>query len=102
MALRDSDYTKANIRVMNQVPEHLHARNLPEARAYGKLWAELLDQLAATGRVRPGMHLSAVRMLLLGAMNWTIEWYRPDGGLSPEAVADQLAEMTLTGLVTPL
>lgn len=102
VALRDSDYTKANIRVMNQVPEHLHARNLPEARAYGKLWGELLDRLEATGRIRPGMNLSVVRMLLFGAMNWAIEWYRPDGPLSPEAVADQLVELALTGILTPL
>lgn len=99
VALRDSDYTKANIRVLNQVPEHLHARNLPEVRAYGKLWGELFDGLVGTGQLRPEVHHSAVRMLLFGAMNWAIEWYRPEGDLTPEQLADQLADLTLSGIL---
>jgi hypothetical protein len=33
-------------------------------------------------------------------MNWTITWYRPDGVLSPETIAEQFSSLFLCGLVT--
>jgi hypothetical protein len=32
-------------------------------------------------------------------MNWTITWYRPDGELSIERVADQYSSLLLNGLL---
>jgi hypothetical protein len=98
-AMRDGDYTRANVRMINQVPEHLHARHLPEALAYAKLWRALFDELAGNGSLRPDLHLSAARMLLFGAVNWAVEWYRPDGDLTPEDIADQLSAIVLDGIL---
>lgn len=36
---------------------------------------------------------------LLGVMNWTINWYRPDGPLLPEEIADQYSHLFLYGLL---
>jgi hypothetical protein len=42
---------------------------------------------------------SVASRALLGVMNWTITWYHPDGPLSPEAIAEQFAELFLLGLL---
>ena len=37
-------------------------------------------------------------MLLFGMINWTHTWYRPDGGLEPEQLAELAADLFLNGL----
>lgn len=40
-----------------------------------------------------------VTRALLGALNWTARWYRPDGKQPPAAVADGFAEYLVRGLL---
>jgi AcrR family transcriptional regulator len=40
-----------------------------------------------------------VTRALLGALNWTARWYRPDGKLPPATVAQQFADYLVRGLV---
>jgi hypothetical protein len=40
----------------------------------------------------------AVRALM-GILNWTLTWYRPDGPLTIEQVADQYTGLLLNGLM---
>jgi TetR/AcrR family transcriptional regulator, cholesterol catabolism regulator len=37
---------------------------------------------------------------IMGMGNWLHRWYRPDGGLAPEAIADHFADVVLRGLLT--
>jgi AcrR family transcriptional regulator len=37
-------------------------------------------------------------MMLFGMINWTYTWYRPDGPLHPEQLADLAADLFLNGL----
>jgi TetR/AcrR family transcriptional regulator len=37
-------------------------------------------------------------MMLFGMINWTYTWYRPDGPLKPEQLADLAADLFLGGL----
>ena len=62
---------------------------------YQKPWQATLDDLAAVGK----LHSSAppARLLLFGMLNWTPQWYRPDGGLS----LDQVTECVVSMLVKP-
>ena len=39
-----------------------------------------------------------VALAILGAVNWTARWYRPEGGWSPESIADGFAEYLVRGL----
>ncbi len=38
----------------------------------------------------PGVNPSCFRLALLGALNWALTWYRPDGARSPEEMARDL------------
>jgi hypothetical protein len=40
----------------------------------------------------------AVRALM-GTLNWTLTWYRPDGTLTIEQIADQYTGLLLNGLM---
>jgi hypothetical protein len=35
---------------------------------------------------------------LLGEMNWTVTWFRGDGTMSAEEIADQITDLYLLGL----
>jgi len=95
--LTESDFAAANLRIFSQLPEPIRTRHLAQQRHYGAYWKELLEEAEAVGAIRSDWNLSLVRMLLFGAMNWSVEWFHDDGA-SPEAVASELADIVLEGL----
>ena len=40
-----------------------------------------------------------VARALLGALNWSVQWFRPDGPLSAEEIAEELADYLIRGLL---
>jgi hypothetical protein len=42
-----------------------------------------------------------VTQAILGALNWTARWYRPEGVRSPRDVGDAFAEFLVRGLLVP-
>lgn len=78
--LEISDYTTAAIRNAAQVPQKIRARQLVEEAAYGNLWKKLFRDAADAGALSPDLDLLTARMLLLGALNWTSEWWTPETG----------------------
>lgn len=96
--LAESDYAVANIRILSQVPKEIRDRHLKRQRRYGAFWRELFEAAAASGEVRTDLDLSLVRMLTLGALNWSVEWYDARGGRTPAEISAHLATMILEGL----
>lgn len=97
MVLEIGDYTSANIRIFGQVPDDVRGRHLADQRAYGNVWRGLLEDARAAGDLRPDVDLSVIRMLLLGALNWTAEWFRP-GRQSATEVAREAMAMICDGI----
>ena len=97
MVLEIGDYTSANIRIFGQLPADIRHRHLAQQRAYGDLWRSLLEEARAAGELRPDLDLSVLRMLILGALNWTVEWHRP-GMLSATEVARHATTMICEGI----
>ena len=56
---------------------------------YDALWQKMIGELADAGLLAGDRHLA--RLFLLGALNWTAQWYRPNGRLSLDRVAEQAA-----------
>ena len=100
--LEQDNYTGANIRIFGHVPPHVRAATMPLRDEYENWWRGLLAGAAQAGAIRPGTDLQAVRLLLLGAMNWTVEWHRPgQGKTGVEAIARSLTTMVLQGVFVP-
>ena len=76
----------------------LKARHIPRRNRFEALWRDLIEQGQAAGVFIEADAGLAVRTLL-GAMNWTITWYRPDGAFSGEEIANRCADMFLGGLL---
>ncbi|MFM7410627.1 MAG: TetR/AcrR family transcriptional regulator, partial [Actinomycetota bacterium] len=36
---------------------------------------------------------------IIGSLNWLTHWYRPEGPLRADAIADQFCDMFLAGLI---
>jgi hypothetical protein len=64
---------------------------------YEALWAALVGALPLP---RPTVH-KTLRLMLLGALNWTQNWYRADGGASPRVLARRFNALLRQGLETP-
>lgn len=96
--LAESDYAVANIRILTQVPREIRQRHLKRQRRYGAFWRALFEKAAKARRLRTDLDLSVVRMLTLGALNWSVEWYHAKGRQSPGAIAGHLSTMILEGL----
>lgn len=56
-------------------------------------WQATLDQLAAEGKLKSAA--PPVRLMLFGMLNWSGYWYRPDGALSVDALAESAVGMLL-------
>jgi AcrR family transcriptional regulator len=77
----------------------LHARHIPRRDHFERLWRDLILE-GKNQEVFSCEEPAIVSRALLGVMNWTITWYRPDGHLGANEIADQFAELFLSGLLT--
>lgn len=75
--LQISEYTTAAVRNAGQMPEHLRARPAAEESAYSQVWRELFRKAQTAGELRADLDPNVFRLLLLGAMNWAVEWWNP-------------------------
>jgi AcrR family transcriptional regulator len=60
---------------------------------YDRLWQGMVDELARAGRINGDARLA--RLLVLGAVNWSAQWYRADGRASLDEIADEAARIFL-------
>jgi TetR/AcrR family transcriptional regulator, cholesterol catabolism regulator len=72
-----SDYASASIRNAGQIPERLRARQLKEEAAYGRIWRRLFDEARAEGELRDDLDARHAQLLVVGALNWSVEWFDP-------------------------
>jgi len=97
MLLEKSDYTSADIRIYNQLPTGLRARHRRLRREYGEYWDRLLQGGQAAGEIRTDIEIVPLRMLVLGALNWTLEWFNVDKR-SVEELAQLACVLVMEGI----
>lgn len=88
-------YTAAHVGVFHWAPEEVRRAGIPARDAYEARWATLLDAVVDD----PSVDLHVLRVALLGMMNSTLDWYRPDGPRGLDQVAETMADTILSGLV---
>ena len=60
---------------------------------YEALWQQALDEAAAVGLVKPDTRL--LRRTLLGSLHWSVQWFRREGELSVDELAERMLELVL-------
>ena len=96
--LEYSDFTSASIRIYGQVPAAVRNRNKLVRRSYGDYWTSLLRQAQREGVLRDDRDPKLIRLLVIGMMNSTVEWFRPDRG-SRRHVAELVKGMLFDGML---
>jgi TetR/AcrR family transcriptional regulator, cholesterol catabolism regulator len=69
-------------------------------REYFECLRGLLNRLKEEGRLQD-VDTTAATFSLLGMINWLSRWFRQDGDLTEEQVAEQIARIALHGLLRP-
>jgi TetR/AcrR family transcriptional regulator, cholesterol catabolism regulator len=96
--IEHGEYTMATRRVSGNVPEKVRAKNVRDRRAYGTMWQNLLEKCKKRGEFRKGADITLARLFILGALNWTVEWFKP-GGRTVEDTSREFAAIIINGLI---
>lgn len=71
---------------------------LERRRAFNRTISELVDQAQADGAIRPDLDSRTTARLLFGMIGSVVDWYRPDGPVSAEKVADDVVAVAFGGV----
>ncbi len=75
-----------------------HARHIPNRDRFETLWRSVIVEGQAVGLFAPHDPAIATRALL-GIMNWTITWFRPQGRFTIGEIADHYIALFYNGLL---
>ena len=71
--------------------------HIPRRDHVERIWQGIIEEGVSAGEFRTQTP-RLVSKALLGVLNWTITWYREDGPLSTEEIADHFTDLFLQGL----
>jgi AcrR family transcriptional regulator len=99
IALADnSDLSSVLLFEHRSLDKKSHARHVPQRDTFEGLWRNVINEGVAAGVFSCPDSGVAVRALM-GVMNWTLTWYRPEGEKSIEKIADEYADLMFHGLL---
>jgi AcrR family transcriptional regulator len=85
---------------VRRLPQHARKKIDRRMRVYFDLIRDTLAELKTAGRLRD-VDVTVATFSLLGMIMWLPRWYRRGGSLSADAVAADLADIALGGLLRP-
>jgi hypothetical protein len=65
---------------------------------YERAFRDLLEEGIAAGVFRP-VDPKVSALAILGAVNWTVKWFRPDGGKTAREIGREQAELLVRGVL---
>lgn len=96
--LEHTDYTSANVRIYGQVPESIRIDALTVRRRYETLWDSILDYAAEKQVLKDSVNPRLFRLMLIGTLNATLEWFDPEKG-SVDDLARSYSAILLNGIM---
>jgi AcrR family transcriptional regulator len=95
--LREDDYARVVVRVRPADVPAAAASLVRERDRYEALWAGLIAALPLPRRMDRPHQRRTLRLMLLGALNWSQNWYRADGAATPRTLARQFVALLRQG-----
>jgi AcrR family transcriptional regulator len=90
-------YRAAYVRMISQVSPEVRRNQFRVEREYGEYWAKLFDDAFESGDIRSDVDPVAARLLVIGAINWMVEW--PPAALKdPDRIAETIEKLVFEGL----
>jgi len=98
-----SEFTSANIRSYGMLPNQFRERHRGIRHEYGRLWDGILREAQEDDAIRSDIKIVPLRQVMLGALNWTVEWFDPnkpdeEGYLSLPEFSGMLIKLLLEGI----
>lgn len=87
------DFAATLLHESRHLDPEVQAELVARKDSYEAMWQKALKDLKRTGLIVDDSRVT--RLLLMGALNWTVQWYRPDGSRSIDQIAQQLAGMLI-------
>ncbi|QUW18128.1 TetR/AcrR family transcriptional regulator [Agrococcus sp. Marseille-Q4369] len=87
------------LRLRGNTPIELEA--MRRRREFDRKLRALFELSRDEGTLRADMDPRIAERLTFGMVNSIVEWYRPDGTITPEQLADSVLELVRTGLHDP-
>jgi AcrR family transcriptional regulator len=75
------------------------ARVLDKRKRYEDVFVKVMDDGIASGAFSARIDAKIAVLSILGSLNWTAEWFQPDGPEGPEQIGERLADTILWGLL---
>lgn len=98
--LEIGDVGAASLRLLGQLPPETQRRYRRYQQTYGQYWHELIVAAQNDGAIRADLDPVSVRLFIIGALNWVVEW--PASARRPVTeLAETVVAMTLDGLGMP-
>jgi len=91
--LRDDDYAQVVIRVLPSDAPAVREDLIALRNQYENLFAELVKALP----LARGTDRHTLRLMLVGALNWSQTWYRADGRFNPGTIARKFVALVRQG-----
>lgn len=73
----ESDFTAANVRIFPEAPADVVKRHMCNRRAYSRFWIDLINEGKRSGEIDESVNADMTHMFIVGAMNWSTQWYSP-------------------------
>lgn len=80
IVLETSDFSSAALRNASQLPGPIRERLIEGQRTYTDVWRGLVEAAADAGALAEGLNPGLARMFVLGALNFTPQWFHPERG----------------------
>lgn len=91
--LHDDDYAQVVVRVRPADVPVAHESLIELRNSYEELFTSLIKDLP----LARGTDRRVLRLMLMGAMNWSQTWYRPGGRFNPRAIARKFIALLRQG-----
>lgn len=92
------DLMSVFLKESNTLTAEQEAQILALRRRYEEVFRGILREGIDSGEFRP-VDIGAVADALLGMLNWMHQWYRPNGRLTPEEIAEVFTDLALHGIL---
>ncbi|MBO0333298.1 TetR/AcrR family transcriptional regulator [Sneathiella sp. CAU 1612] len=73
-----NDFVAMNIRIYGQLPQDVREKHRPIRQQYTSSWSRTLARAQELGEVRKDVDVVQMRQLMLGALNWSANWFHPN------------------------
>lgn len=98
-ALADnSDLSAVLLFEHRSLDKKLHARHVPQRDKFEALWRDVFNE-GVRSKIFECADVDMAVRALMGVMNWTLTWYRPEGSKSIEQIADGYTDLLFHGLL---